>query len=67
MDLAQHAMNYMIKGGMTYAEISALRKNLGRSDFICSKTMPNNQKYKFPETGNAGFDLSPVLLTSPSF
>ena len=67
VDLAQHAMNYMIKGGMTYAEISALRKNLGRSDFISSKTMPNNQKYKFPETGNDSFELSPGLLAVPSF
>lgn len=67
VDLAQHAMNYMVKGGMSYAEISALRKNLSRSDFISSKTMPNNQAYKFPETGNAGFELSPGLLAVPSF
>lgn len=67
VDLTQHAMNYMIKGGMTYAEISALRKNLSRSDFISSKVLPNNQVYKFPETGNAGFELSPELLPSPSF
>lgn len=67
VDLTQHAMNYLIKGGMSYAEISALRKNLGRSDFISCISMPNNQKYKFPETGNTGFELSPELLTSPSF
>lgn len=67
VDLSQHAVNYMIKGGMSYTEISALRKNLSRSDFISSKILPNKQDYKFPESKNPGFELSPDLLVSPTF